>query len=228
MGRRALRKVDPNLDLSRHLCFLDELPRPWNADALFAQPGPLEVEVGSGKGLFLQRAATAHPDRNFLGVEIARKYAVFTAARLAKLGLGNALVVHGDAVRLFAELLPDASVSAVHIYFPDPWWKKRHKKRRIMRLEFVQHVERVLVPGGRLHFWTDVAEYFQASCQLLVESTGLLGPFPVPEQPAQHDMDYRTHFERRVRLHQQTVYRAEFHKPPKLDSRPFLPSRAGN
>ncbi|MEX0613133.1 MAG: methyltransferase domain-containing protein, partial [Pirellulales bacterium] len=132
MGRRALRKVDPALDLSRHLKSWDELPKPWDAAVLFGRVAPLEVEVGSGKGLFLQTAAAAMPERNFLGIEIAPKYARFAAARLARQALTNAVVIHGDAQRLFAELLPEDSLSAVHVYFPDPWWKKRHHKRRVL------------------------------------------------------------------------------------------------
>jgi tRNA (guanine-N7-)-methyltransferase len=83
MGRRALPKVDPNLDLSRHLKTFDDLPQPWDAMLLFDRVAPLEVEVGSGKGLFLSGAATAKPEHNFLGVELAKRYAHFAAARLA-------------------------------------------------------------------------------------------------------------------------------------------------
>jgi tRNA (guanine-N7-)-methyltransferase len=212
MGRRALRKIDPSLDLSRHLKSWEELPKPWNAAALFGREAPLEVEVGSGKGLFLQTAAAAVPERNFLGIEIAAKYAQFAAARLAKRALANAAMVHGDAQRLFAELLPDDSLAAVHVYFPDPWWKKRHHKRRVMNERFVRHVERALAAGGSLHFWTDVRDRFEATLELIARETGLVGPLEVPERPAEHALDYRTHFERRMRIGEQPVYRAEFRK----------------
>jgi tRNA (guanine-N7-)-methyltransferase len=210
MGRRALRKIDPSLDLSRHLKTWDELPRPWNAEALFGRSAPLEVEVGSGKGKFLQSAASGIPERDFLGIEIARKYARFCAARLARNGVGNALMVHGNAERLFAELMPDRSVAAVHVYFPDPWWKQRHQKRRVMNEPFLRDVERSLVPGGAFHFWTDVEDYFQSSLALVAAATRLEGPFPVPEQTPENDLDFRTHFERRMRLLALPVYRAEF------------------
>jgi tRNA (guanine-N7-)-methyltransferase len=213
MGRRALRKIDPAIDLSRHFKMPDELPRPWDGAALFGRAAPLEVEVGSGKGLFLRNAAAARPETDFLGVEVAAKYAAFAAAGLAKAALGNALVVHGDGLRLFAELFPDDSLAAVHVYFPDPWWKKRHRRRRVMRESFLRDVQRTLVPGGSLHFWTDVEEYLQTSLELIAACTTLLGPLPVPETPAEHDMAYRTHFERRVRLASEPVYRAEFRKP---------------
>ena len=107
MGRRALRKIDPAIDLTGHLKTFDQLPRPWDAVALFGRAAPLEVEVGTGKGLFLRGAAAAQPESDFLGIEVARKYAQFAAAGLAKAGLRNAMVVHGDALRVFHELLPD-------------------------------------------------------------------------------------------------------------------------
>ena len=210
MGRRALRKPDPALDLSYHLKTFDDLPNPWDPAVLFGRSARLEIEVGSGKGLFLRTAAPAEPETDFLGIEVARKYAAFSAAGLAKRDIRNAVVVNADAVRLFKELLPDASSAAVHVYFPDPWWKKRHRKRRVLRDEFVKEIERVLEPGGRLHFWTDVQEYFETALETLAEATTLAGPFEVKEAAAEHDLDYRTHFERRTRLHREAVYRAEF------------------
>jgi tRNA (guanine-N7-)-methyltransferase len=212
MPRRALRKIDPSLDLSRHLKNWQELPCPWNAVELFARDAPLEVEVGSGKGLFLQSAAIAAPGHNFLGIEIARKYARYIAARLAKCSLANAVVIEGDAQRLFAELLADSSLRAVHIYFPDPWWKKRHHKRRVMNDRFVRDIARTLASGGSLHFWSDVRDYFDATLALIATHTSLVGPLDVAESAAEHDLDYRTHFERRMRLGGEPVYRAAFRK----------------
>ena len=212
MGRRALRKVDPSLDLSRHLKTLDQLPRPWDAETLFARRAPLEVEIGSGKGLFLRTAAAARPHVDFLGIEIAPRYARFAAAGLARQGLGNAAVVIADATHVLEEILPEESAAAIHVYFPDPWWKRRQKKRRVMRESLARDVARVLQPGGSLHFWTDVEEYFETAVELFRETPGLECPFEVPEAPAADDMDYRTHFERRTRLRGAPVYRAVFRK----------------
>jgi tRNA (guanine-N7-)-methyltransferase len=216
MGRRALRKIDPGLDLSGHLLAPEQLPRPWDAAAVFGRVAPLEVEVGSGKGLFLRNAAAARPEVDFLGIEIAMKYARFAAAGLAQRAIPNGRVLAADAAGLFADLLPDAALAAVHVYFPDPWWKKRHRKRRVMQESFVRQIERTLRPGGSLHFWTDVEEYFHATLDLLATVTRLQGPLDVPVEPAEHDMAYRTHFERRMRLHDEPVYRAEFRKRPEL------------
>jgi tRNA (guanine-N7-)-methyltransferase len=212
MARRALRKIDPGLDLSRRLKLPGDLPRPWDAAQLFGRAAPLEVEVGSGKGLFLDSAATSNPAHDFLGIEIATKYARYAAARLARHELTNAVMVHGDAQPLFADLLPDESLAAVHVYFPDPWWKKRHEKRRVLNEPFVRQIERTLVAGGALHYWTDVREQFDANLELIAAQTTLAGPHEVAERSAEHELDYRTHFERRTRLAELPVYRAEFRK----------------
>jgi tRNA (guanine-N7-)-methyltransferase len=213
MGRRALRKLDPQLDLTGYLYELDTLAKPFAAAGLFGRQAPLEIEVGSGKGLFLQSACAALPDRDFLGIELAKKYAQHCAARLAKRQLTNGKVLAGDAVRFFGEWLPDQCAAAVHVYFPDPWWKKRHHKRRVMCEPFVQQIERVLKPGGTIHFWTDVEEYFQLTLSLLAQATALSGPNLELERPADHELDYRTHFERRMRMNGLPVYRSVFRRP---------------
>jgi tRNA (guanine-N7-)-methyltransferase len=210
MGRRALRKPDPELDLSSYLYDLDVVPKPFCPAEFFGRTAPFQIEVGSGKGLFLQNAAEGQPDHNFLGIEIAQKYAKYCAARLARRSLTNAKMIAGDAGKFFAEWLPDAVAFAVHVYFPDPWWKKRHKKRRVLNETFLRQIERVLTPGGELHFWSDVEEYFQTTLELIASSTSLRGPMAVPEREAAHDLDFRTHFERRFRLGSQPVYRSLF------------------
>ncbi|HZZ74178.1 MAG TPA: tRNA (guanosine(46)-N7)-methyltransferase TrmB [Pirellulales bacterium] len=220
MGRRSLPKLDPTLDLSRHLQVFEPWPENWQPESRFARPAPLEIEVGSGKGLFMAAAATAEPEKNFIGIEIAERYARYAASRLKKRGLENAYMVAANAERVFQELISAASLAAVHVYFPDPWWKARHRRRRVMNESFVRNVERVLLPGGKLHFWTDVEEYYEATLELLRAVTTLNGPHAVPERPADHDFDYRTNYERRTRIHGAPVYRSEFRKPEREDREP--------
>ena len=81
-----------------------------------------------------------------------------------------------------------------------------------MKDTFLRNIQRVLGDGGTLHFWTDVSDYYDATLERLAAVTTLAGPFDVPEQTADHDLDYRTHFERRVRQHNEAVYRCEFRK----------------
>ena len=119
------------IDATPYTLILDGLDPPISWPSVFGDDRPVELEVGSGKGLFLANAATARPDRNFLGVEMARKYAMKAAERLAKNRLDNARMLPGDARAFLHRYVPPASLHAVHIYFPDPWWKKRHRKRRV-------------------------------------------------------------------------------------------------
>jgi tRNA (guanine-N7-)-methyltransferase len=213
MGRRALRRLDAGIELARWLKSFEQLPEACTSESLFGRRAPLEIELGSGKGLFLASAAAANPATDYLGLEVARKYAEFAAARLAKRQLTNACIVHGDGLRVFRERVPAGSLAAVHVYFPDPWWKARHRKRRVMNAAFLADVQRTLEPGGRLHFWTDVEEYFHSSLEVIVGATSLHGPLPVSEGQPEHDLDYRTHFERRMRQNGLPVYRSEFIKP---------------
>jgi tRNA (guanine-N7-)-methyltransferase len=169
------------------------------------------VEVGSGKGLFLCRYAKLFPDYEIIGLELAKKYAEMSQAKLEKLGYRHACCLAVDACRWMAEQ-PESSFDEVHVYFPDPWWKKRHKKRRVLNEAMVRNIERTLKSGGELHFWTDVLEYFESTLELLSAHTHFIGPEFVPESPPENDMDYRTHFERRTRLNQLPVYRSLFRK----------------
>jgi len=208
MPRRPPKKPDPALDLSAHLLALARLPVPLDPATLFPTNAPIELEVGSGKGLFLDTASAARPDRNFLGAELAVGYARLCAARLARRAALNARMIQGDATWLVRGLLPDACLATIHVYFPDPWWKARHRKRRVLSDTFLRHAGRVLPAGGELHVWTDVEEYFLETLAF-TRATGLFSePAPVAPRPAEHDLDYHTHFERRTRLAGAPVWRA--------------------
>ncbi|MEE3367843.1 MAG: tRNA (guanosine(46)-N7)-methyltransferase TrmB [Planctomycetota bacterium] len=213
MGRRTLRRIDPRIDLREYLYALEQFAVPYDMTSLFDRSAPLEIEVGSGKGLFLDTASAQFPGHNYLGIEVARRYARYTAARLARGQRSNARVLEGDAEQLFEQFLESDQVRAVHVYFPDPWWKKRHHKRRVMNDRFLRNVQRVLAPAGRLHFWTDVQDYYERTLERIAAATSLQGPEQVCESPVMHDLDYRTHFERRTRLQNLPVYRAEFVAP---------------
>ncbi|HTU89613.1 MAG TPA: tRNA (guanosine(46)-N7)-methyltransferase TrmB [Gemmataceae bacterium] len=179
---------------------------------VFGNDRPVELEVGFGKGLFLLTAAQAHPEINFVGVEIVRKYQLFAGTRLAKRGLSNVRVACAD-VRLFLPRFVAAeSLQAVHVYFPDPWWKKRHHKRRVFTAEFVAECLRVLRRGGRLHAVTDVEEYAAVMSALLADQPALR-PLPPPsEKEPLHDLDYLTNFERKFRKQGKKIYRMSYQR----------------
>ena len=174
---------------------------------------PLELEIGSGKGLFLTNASARAPNRRFVGLELAAKYALDCQSRVEKTGIPNAKFFACDAVAVLDQDVADGSLDAIHVYFPDPWWKSRHKKRRVLNEKSLCNIERTLKPTGSLHFWTDVLDYYELICGQVMDTTSLLGPKFIAERQASHGMDYTTHFERRARLNGQPIYRALFVKP---------------
>lgn len=218
MPRRIVRPIHRDLDLTGRLLEFDELTQPWdNGEKLFGTVRPLEVEVGSGKGMFLRRVTAERPEHNFFGIEIAHKYARFCASHLVRDGRENGLVMSGDGLRVFREVFTDGCLEAVHVYFPDPWWKKRHRKRRVLNEAFLTDVGRTLRVGGQLHFWTDVKEYYETTLELITEMQDagkfpLDGPHEVAEPPSENNLDFLTHFERRTRLNEEPVYRSRFVK----------------
>ena len=212
MRKRSHQVALPSLPGEADVLLPADLPQPWDSQAVFGRQAPLELEIGSGRGLFITQAATVSPEHDYLGVEISQKYAKHCAVLIAKKQLTNAKMVCGDAQTVLRDLIPDQSLAAVHIYFPDPWWKRRHRKRRIVCEPVVALIHHRLVVGGKLHFWTDVEEYFRAGLQSIANVQGFDGPFEVAEHAAEHDFDYQTHFERRTRLHDEPVYRAMFVK----------------
>ena len=214
MRKRAHQVTLTSLPPDVEVMLPDDLPKPCCMKELFGRMAPLEFEIGSGRGLFITQAAKSTPEHDFLGVEISKKYSRHCAMLIAENRLPNAKMICGDAQAVLRDNISDHSLAAVHIYFPDPWWKRKHRKRRIVNETVIQLVRQKLISGGKLHFWTDVQEYFLAGLQSIANVPGLEGPFEVVEQAAEHDFDYRTHFERRTRLHDQPVYRSLFLKSP--------------
>jgi tRNA (guanine-N7-)-methyltransferase len=180
-------------------------PLEWHS--VFGNDRPIELEVGFGKGLFLLTQAQARPEVNFVGVEIVRKYQLYTATRIAKRALANVRLACGDALRFLRDGVATATLQTVHVYFPDPWWKTRHHKRRLFTAEFVVECVRVLRVGGHLSVATDVEEY-AAVIRGLVSAQPRLRPMPPPEPGAPtHAMDYLTNFERKFRQQGKPIWR---------------------
>jgi tRNA (guanine-N7-)-methyltransferase len=127
-------------------------------DACLGSPHVV-LEIGFGRAEVLIDLGLSRPDRAFLGVEVSRKRAHKAARRLARAGVGNARVVHGTAEYLLERVLPEHSVSECWINFPDPWPKKRHHKRRLIRPDVVPLLARALAAGALLHLATDHEGY---------------------------------------------------------------------
>ncbi len=187
-------------------------PAPLSWLQVFGNDRPVEVEVGFGKGQFLVTAAQLHPEVNYLGIEIARKYQLFTATRVAKRGLQNVRLVKADARFFLRGWAASASCRAVHVYFPDPWWKKRHLKRRVFEPGFVAECARILEPGGRLYVATDVEEYFQVIAGLLQAQAGL-GRIETKGVVMQaSEQGYFTNFERKAREQGRSIWTAVYER----------------
>lgn len=192
----------------------DDAPPPPRIDwrDLFGNDQPVEVEVGFGKGLFLVNAGLSRPDRNFFGIEIVRKYQLYATNRIAVRKLPNVKTCCADAKRVLKNHITPGSVATVHVFFPDPWWKTRHKKRLLFTPDFAESVLTVLEVGGQLHFVSDVKDYFEMVTATLAAITGLrLLPPPDANEPA-HDMDYLTNFERKFRKEGRPIYRSRYSK----------------
>ena len=198
--------------LTPRLLEIPDPPAPLDWAALFGNDRPVELEVGFGKGLFLVTSAAARPDVNFAGVEIVRKYQLYTATRLIKRGLKNVRVACADARLFLRDCVPAASLQTVHVYFPDPWWKTRHHKRRVFTPEFAQQCLRSLSPGGELSAATDVQEYSLVMAEVIAALPDFRAvPPPEPGTPA-HDLDYLTNFERKFRKQGKPIYRQKYVK----------------
>jgi tRNA (guanine-N7-)-methyltransferase len=148
---------------------------------LFVRAAPLEVELGAGKGDFIIARAAATPERNFLAVELASSVSRLLAVRAGRNESDNLRVLRADARTLVNLMLPDQSVTAYHIYFPDPWPKERHVKHRLFTAHFASSLKRTLAPaGGRVFVATDVGEYALTIFAIMAAAEFVRCDEPVP------------------------------------------------
>jgi tRNA (guanine-N7-)-methyltransferase len=200
---------------------LDQLPD-WGA-LLGPAAGRLELEVGPGHGGFALAFARLRPDRALVALEQRRKFAEELAARARARGLLNLVAIHGDARILAPRLFAAGSLAAVHVHFPDPWWKRRHERRRLVDGGMSLLVLRLLAPGGLLDFRTDVERYARDAAERLEEAgfENEAGPARFAPPPADEIASSR---ERRYLAAGQPVWRLRMRKPPHPDP---LPGRCG-
>lgn len=176
-------------------------PVPIPFDAVFGGPagGRLELEIGSGKGTFLRQEAALRPGDRFLGIEYVRQIAGYAADRLRRAGLSNTRLYCGDAKALVSERIGAQTFDAVHVYFPDPWPKARHHKRRLIQAPFVAELARILKPGGELRVVTDHPGYAEQIAAVLATSGLLERPYTPPISAGPGEF-VGTNFERKYRL----------------------------
>ena len=150
---------------------VDALPRPLSWSALFGNDHPVELEIGMGKGTFITEQAKARPEVNFFGIEWANWFWRYASDRLRRNGCANARTVRAEANYFLSEFVPEGSLSVLHIYFPDPWPKSRHHKRRLIQEKFLPVMRRVLAPaGGRVQIVTDHKGYWEENIEPLMRA----------------------------------------------------------
>ena len=174
---------------------------------IFGRTGPVHIEIGSGKGTFLLGQAQTQPGDNFLGIEWARKYYRYAVDRIGRWGLTNVRIMRTDAAGFLADSVPDGSVDFFHIYFPDPWPKKRHHKRRFICSANLEHLIRCLKTGGQLRIVTDHADYFEQIKLVLTARSDVLEEIDFIKPASTETGEWvGTNFERKYIKDQRPIY----------------------
>lgn len=151
---------------------IDYAAAPLDFAQVFGRRAPVVLEIGFGMGETTAAIARAQPDHDFLGLEVHAPGVGALLKQVAALSLANVRVIRHDAVEVVAQMIPPRSLAGIHVYFPDPWPKKRHHKRRLLQPAFVHELAQRLAPGGYLHAATDWEDYAQ-------EIIGTLGAEPL-------------------------------------------------
>lgn len=176
---------------------LDYAARPRDLDATFGRNAPKVLEIGFGNGEALRFAARQDPARDYVGIEVHAPGVGRLLNALAEDGTGNVRLYHHDAVEVLEHEIADAALDEVRIYFPDPWHKKRHNKRRLVQPAFAALLVRKLRPGGRLHCATDWQDYAEQMWDVLDATAGLANRAGPRGHVPRPDWRPQTHFETR-------------------------------
>ncbi|CAA9360773.1 MAG: tRNA (guanine(46)-N(7))-methyltransferase [uncultured Frankineae bacterium] len=174
---KARRRTSPGqaADLARlGPAYAVAVDRPLDAPAVFGRSAPLVLEIGSGTGEATAAMAAADPSRDVLAVEVHTPGVAALLRRVESLGLRNVRVVEADALLVLTELVASGSLDEVRVFFPDPWPKSRHAKRRLVSPAFASLVADRLRPGGRLHVATDWPSYAEHARRVLDDSPALV------------------------------------------------------
>jgi tRNA (guanine-N7-)-methyltransferase len=152
---------------------LEHSDGPMDSAQVFGRPGPVVLEIGFGMGQSLVEMALAAPERNFIGVEVHKPGVGRLLHGMEERGIDNIRIYCHDAVEVLRDCLADDSLDTVQIFFPDPWHKKRHNKRRLIQPVLVEQLRQKLKPGGTLHLATDWENYAEQMMAVLEAAPGL-------------------------------------------------------
>ncbi|MDO8705568.1 MAG: tRNA (guanosine(46)-N7)-methyltransferase TrmB [Sulfuricaulis sp.] len=163
---RSLKQLWPRYGIPQ-----GDVPLDW--PTVFGRAAPVILEIGFGNGEALVAVAAEHPENNYLGIEVHRPGAGSLLRMLEAGKLSNVRIMLADAKEVLAAQIPDASLTAVHLFFPDPWPKRRHHKRRLVQPDFSALTVRKLIPGGYFHLATDWQDYAEHMAAVLLRTPGL-------------------------------------------------------
>lgn len=163
--QRAFQELWPQYGLT-----LDQ--QPLRFASIFHREAPITLEIGFGNGEALAQIAARHPEEDFLGVEVHTPGVGHLMLRLAEQESDNVRILQTDAMELLRQHLPQASLTRVQLYFPDPWHKRRHHKRRIVQQTFADLIQRALRPGGVIHMATDWEDYARQMMTVFTHHSG--------------------------------------------------------
>lgn len=171
--------------------------------------GPVELEIGPGRGGFIVERLTNRQDVRIFGLEIRRKWATLVDRRIKQLGMGDRGRVFAEDAKLVMPRLASASLSRIYVHFPDPWWKKRHQKRLVASQQLPDQVARLLVAGGDFFAQTDVLERAELYRELFVDHPEF-EPWQTEKWAPDPEFDARSPRERRALEDQLPIYRVRF------------------
>jgi tRNA (guanine-N7-)-methyltransferase len=177
-----------------------------------AGPTPVELEIGPGRGGFLFERLAAFPEVRMVGLEVRLKWAKIVDAKLRDRGYGDRARVFADDAVQAVQRFPDACLSAVFIHFPDPWWKKRHEKRLVVRDRLTMELGRVMLPGAELFIQTDVEDRAQAYAELVERSDGFEPLVGAEARVLDHPYAARSPRERRAMADGLPIHRLRYRR----------------
>ena len=183
-----------------------------NPLASFGNANPLEVEIGCGKGKFLLARAETHPEVNFLGVDMAWEWMKYGVQRGNKRGLENIRFIKFDGRLVLKYGIPSESVSVFHIYFPDPWPKRRHRKRRLITGAFLATLYEKLEPGGLVELATDYHDYYVQMREAVPQSGIAWAEERYDNNDRLFDADSKTNYEIKYERAGRTLHYIELRK----------------
>jgi tRNA (guanine-N7-)-methyltransferase len=188
--QRALQELWPQFGIEHDETVLD-------LEAVFGRSAPCVLEIGFGNGASLLKMAQDNPDTDYLGIEVHRPGVGNLLLGIEREDVKNIRVMSEDAVDILKQQIPDASLDMVQLFFPDPWHKKKHHKRRIVQTDFVQLLYRKLKPGGLFHMATDWQDYAEHMLEVMMAAEGFTNTSPTNDYVDRPDSRPLTKFEQR-------------------------------